>query len=211
MDIYRCRWVIEEFFKALKTGCLYEERHLEERESLLIALVMFLPIACQVLWLRSRSRAQPDASAEGLINELQLKVVRRFSDFKLPNQPTVRQLVWAVASMGGHLKNNGDPGWQTLGRAGAASSNSNRAGEQHWIPMKCDQWKGVPVPVPVHEFQAALHHGNVWPNPDRGPIVYGHGHGHAFGSRTDFCFFPLGVICRGDASSWSRLAERVGG
>lgn len=116
VDIYRCRWVIEEFFKALKTGCLYEERHLEERESLLMALVMFLPIACQLLWLRSCARAEPEASAEGLINELQLKVVRRFSDFKLPNQPTIRQLVGAIASMGGHLKNNGDPGWQTLGR-----------------------------------------------------------------------------------------------
>jgi hypothetical protein len=116
VDIYRCRWVIEEFFKALKTGCLYEERHLEEREALMMALVMFLPIACQLLWLRSRAQAEPEASAEGLINELQLKVVRRFSDFKLPNQPTIRQLVWAIASMGGHLKNNGDPGWQTLGR-----------------------------------------------------------------------------------------------
>jgi hypothetical protein len=116
VDIYRCRWVIEEFFKALKTGCLYEERHIEEREALLVALVLFLPVACQLLWLRSRSRAQPDAPAEGLIDELQLKVVRRFSDFKLPDRPTIRQVVWAIASMGGHLKNNGDPGWQTLGR-----------------------------------------------------------------------------------------------
>jgi hypothetical protein len=116
VDIYRCRWVIEEFFKALKTGCLYEERQLEQRESLLIALVMFLPIACQLLWLRSRARVQPEASAEGLIDELQLKIVRRFSDYKLPTQPTVRQLVWAIASMGGHLKNNGAPGWQTLAR-----------------------------------------------------------------------------------------------
>lgn len=116
VDIYRNRWVIEEFFKALKTGCLYEERHLEEREALLTALVLFLPIACQLLWLRSRSRAEPEAPADQLISELQLKVVRKFSDFKLPDRPTIRQVVWAIASMGGHLKHNGEPGWQTLGR-----------------------------------------------------------------------------------------------
>jgi hypothetical protein len=116
VDTYRCRWVIEEFFKALKTGCLYEDRLLEEREALLAALVLFLPIACQLLWLRSRARSEPDAPAETVVDALQLTVVRRFSDFKLPSTPTIRQLVWAVASMGGHLKNNGDPGWQTLGR-----------------------------------------------------------------------------------------------
>ncbi len=116
VDIYRCRWVIEEFFKALKTGCLYEERQLEERESLLMALVMFLPVACQLLWLRSRARAEPDAPATEIVTETQLQVVRTFSDFKLPPKPTLRQALWAIASMGGHLKNNGDPGWQTLGR-----------------------------------------------------------------------------------------------
>ncbi len=116
VDIYRCRWVIEEFFKALKTGCLYEERHLEERQSLLMALVIFLPIACQLLWLRSRARSQPDDPATTVVTELQLQVVRAFSDIKLPAAPTLRQALWAIASMGGHLKNNGDPGWQTLGR-----------------------------------------------------------------------------------------------
>jgi hypothetical protein len=116
VDSYRCRWVIEEFFKTLKTGCLYEERQLEEREALLVALVLFLPIACQLLWIRSRARVDPDASAETLLNELQLKVVRQFSDLKVPNPPNIRQVVWAIASMGGHLKRNGEPGWQTLGR-----------------------------------------------------------------------------------------------
>jgi DDE family transposase len=29
VDQYRSRWVIEEFFKALKTGCAFEKRQLE--------------------------------------------------------------------------------------------------------------------------------------------------------------------------------------
>jgi hypothetical protein len=45
VDHYRARWVIEEYFKALKTGCGYESRQLEEYESLLNALAVSAPIA----------------------------------------------------------------------------------------------------------------------------------------------------------------------
>jgi hypothetical protein len=117
VDIYRCRWVIEEFFKALKTGCIYQERELEDREALLLALVFFLPIACQLLWLRSCSRSKPDAPAEGLVNDIQMRVIRHFSSRKLSAAPSMRELVWAIAAIGGHIKNNGEPGWQVLGRA----------------------------------------------------------------------------------------------
>jgi hypothetical protein len=117
VDMYRHRWVIEEFFKALKTGCEYEKRGLESREGLLVALVLFLPIACQILWLRGCSRTQPNAPADGLVNETQEQIIRHFSPRKLPPRPTVRELVWAIAAMGGHQKNNGEPGWQILGYA----------------------------------------------------------------------------------------------
>jgi Transposase DNA-binding/Transposase DDE domain len=117
VDIYRHRWVIEEFFKALKTGCLYEERQLESREALLNALVFFLPIACQLLWLRSYGRNNPDAPAKGLVTETQELVIRHFSSRKLSQSPTARELIWAIAAIGGHLKRNGEPGWQVLGRA----------------------------------------------------------------------------------------------
>ena len=117
VDIYRRRWVIEEFFKAIKTGCLFEERGLQEREALLLAFVMFLPLACQLLWLRSCSRAHPDAPAEGLLDAVQMSVLRHFASRKLPQAPTRRELIWSLASLGGHIKNNGEPGWQVLGRA----------------------------------------------------------------------------------------------
>lgn len=116
VDIYRYRWVIEEFFKALKTGCLYQERQLESRDALLIALVLFFPIACQLLWLRSCSRTNPDAPAQGLVNEVQEQVIRHFGSRKLSASPSIRELVWAIAALGGHLKGNGEPGWQVLGR-----------------------------------------------------------------------------------------------
>ena len=34
----------------------------------------------------------------------------------LPARPSVRDAMLAVATLGGHIKSNGDPGWLVLGR-----------------------------------------------------------------------------------------------
>ena len=59
VDRYRARWTIEDYFKALKTGCTYEERQLEDFEGLTHALALFAPIAWHLLCLRSTARQQP--------------------------------------------------------------------------------------------------------------------------------------------------------
>ena len=41
VDVYLTRWVIEEFFKALKTGCAFEKRQLGTLGALLNALALF--------------------------------------------------------------------------------------------------------------------------------------------------------------------------
>ena len=61
VDWYRGRWLIEEFFKALKTGCAYEKRQLESFATLQIALALLAPVAWQLLLLRQLARAAPDA------------------------------------------------------------------------------------------------------------------------------------------------------
>lgn len=114
VDIYRARWVIEEYFKALKTGCAYESRQLESARSLLNALALFAPIAWQILALRSGARSRPSQSATTVLSLTLLAVLRHFSRIPLPEQPTLREAMLAIASLGGHLKHNGEPGWQTL-------------------------------------------------------------------------------------------------
>lgn len=116
VDIYRTRWLIEEYFKALKTGCLYEQRQFESRHALLVLLAMSLPIACELLWLRSRARTEPDAPATEVLTPLQLKVLQEISPTKLPRLPSVRQAMLALAALGGHLRSNGEPGWLILHR-----------------------------------------------------------------------------------------------
>ncbi len=117
VDLYRARWVIEDYFKALKTGCAIEKRQLESRHALLNALALFLPIAVHLLWLRTCARDTPNAPATDVFTPLQLTVLRHRSHRKMPDNPTVMQAMWSLAGLGGHIANNGWPGWQVLGRA----------------------------------------------------------------------------------------------
>lgn len=114
VDDYRARWTIEEFNAALKTGCAYEEREFESLHALLNMLALSLPIACEVLWLRSRARSTPDAPATEVLSPLQIQVVSQLSSYKLPPAPTANDALLAVAALGGHLRRNGPPGWKVL-------------------------------------------------------------------------------------------------
>ena len=116
VDRYRARWTIEEYFKALKTGCAYESRQLEDHRSMANALAVFAPIACTLLDLRSEARRVPDAPAEATLTKSQIEVLRALGRVPLSEQPTLRDALLAVAALGGHIKWNGDPGWLTLAR-----------------------------------------------------------------------------------------------
>ncbi len=116
VDGYRARWVIEEYFRALKQGCAYEKRQLESKHALLNALAVFTPVAWQLLALRQLSRDTPHVPADRLLSPLKIKLLQRHPDIKLVQKPTVRQAMFAIAALGGHIKNNGDPGWMVLGR-----------------------------------------------------------------------------------------------
>jgi hypothetical protein len=116
VDRYRARWTIEEYFKALKTGCAYESRQLEDHQSLANALAVFAPIACTLLDLRSEARRAPDAPARLVLSKSQIEVLRALGRMPLPEEPTQRDVLLAVAALGGHIKWNGDPGWLTLAR-----------------------------------------------------------------------------------------------
>jgi hypothetical protein len=73
VDNYRARWTMKEFNKALKTGCAYESREFESLHALLVILAMALPIACELLRLRSRARTNPDAPATDVLTNSSLK------------------------------------------------------------------------------------------------------------------------------------------
>ena len=116
VDCYRGRWMIEEYFKALKTGCQYEKRQLESAHSLLNALAVFAPVAWRLLLLRHLARNAPTRPASAALTAAQIDVLHAVAKRPMPTRPTVKDAMLAVAGLGGHLPRNGDPGWLVLGR-----------------------------------------------------------------------------------------------
>jgi len=115
VDAYRARWRVEELFKALKTGCSLEKRQLESIETLTNAAATLLPMAWRLLHLRSKTSDDPDALASTVLDADEIAVLRASARKPLPPKLTRRDALLAIAALGGHLKRNGEPGWQTLG------------------------------------------------------------------------------------------------
>lgn len=116
IDAYRRRWIIEELFKALKSGCQFEKLQLESADALINAFAVMLPVAVGLLALRDVARRRPDARASDVLTPLQLDILRVYEDTRKLPLKTARDAMLAVARLGGHIKNNGDPGWMVLGR-----------------------------------------------------------------------------------------------
>jgi hypothetical protein len=117
VDIYRKRWLIEEFFRCLKTGCAAEARQAESRQALVVTTAVLLPLAVRILQLRAAERHAPDESAGSLLDAVECAALRHLAPkAKLPARPTNKEVLLAIALVGGHLKSNGAPGCQVLWR-----------------------------------------------------------------------------------------------
>lgn len=116
VDWYRARWTIEEYFKALKTGCAIEKRQLSDLHGLSNALALLAPIAWRLLLLRNDARDQPETPATNVLDPDEIEVLRAavVKRRRLPENPTALDAMLSIASLGGHLKHNGWPGWQSL-------------------------------------------------------------------------------------------------
>lgn len=112
---YRRRWLVEEYFKSLKTGCRLEQRQMESMPSMLRLLALLLTAAWRLLLLRVIDGEAPDAHWSHLLTPLELRILSRaVPKAKLGKKATVAQCKAAIAKLGGHLPRNGAPGWQTL-------------------------------------------------------------------------------------------------
>lgn len=116
VDYYRARWVIEEYFKAIKKGCEFEKRQLQDYEALVNLLATFLPIAHRLLLIRNEAARAPDQPALAVVSQDELDVLRKLGRRKLSKAPTAQEAYLAIAALGGHIKYNGNPGWLTLAR-----------------------------------------------------------------------------------------------
>lgn len=134
VDMYRTRWLIEELFKAIKTGCRYQQRQLKTSNALLIDLAIETAIAWNLLLMRWVPRTTPEAPALRVLTPSQLGALVVLTEARgkpLPANPTAQDVLSAVAQLGGHIKYHGPPGWLVLRRG----FDDLAVAEQVWMAM----------------------------------------------------------------------------
>lgn len=120
VEDYACRWMIEDYHKALKSGCGIEQTQMTTRHGVdnLIALLSVLGV--HVLRLRCNARDEQIRQQPARLHEDPLKVRLAAADSRHPHwqQMTVWEFYVAVAKMGGYVLNphKRPPGWIVLWR-----------------------------------------------------------------------------------------------
>ncbi len=117
---YACRWMVEDYHKAMKTGCGIEETQMTTRHGLDNVIALLSVLAVHVLRLRCNARDEEIRQQPARLHEDPLKVQLAANDSKHPDWQTMT--VWefyiAVAKMGGYVLNpqTKPPGWIVLWR-----------------------------------------------------------------------------------------------
>ena len=117
---YACRWTIEEFHKAQKTGCGIEDLQMTTRHGLDNAIALLSVLAVHVLKLRclARDPNMRDTLAQDHEEPLKVKLAAHSSRHDNWKTMTVWQYYIAVARLGGYMLNahKRPPGWIVLWR-----------------------------------------------------------------------------------------------
>jgi len=118
LGYYEKRPLIEEFHKALKTGCRLESRQYRKSHRLEALTGMLSVLAVRLLQLKSIARVDPHRPAENVVPKRWLEMVRCLQRARHRTISTVQEFYHAIARLGGWLgrKHDGQPGWITLWR-----------------------------------------------------------------------------------------------
>ena len=117
IDHYEKRWVIELYFKVLKSGCKIESRRFEHMDRFLPALALYMIVAWRSLYICRVSRTQEDSSCELVYEKAEWQsvwqMVKRSPPPKKP--PGLMEMTKIMAQLGGYVnrKNSAPPGPQT--------------------------------------------------------------------------------------------------
>lgn len=116
IEQYKCRWLIEEYHKAIKTGLGAEKLQLESAHALFAAISIMSIVALRLIDLREKVKEQENNPCHSeIVSELEIKILEMKTGKKIK---TYRELLFAVGQLGGFLgrKGDGTPGMITLWR-----------------------------------------------------------------------------------------------
>lgn len=116
---YDKRWLIEEFHKALKTGCQVQKRQLKISDRLEPMVALLSVVAVRLVQLKGVARAEPDRPVAEVVPKRYVALLERAKGKGRRRWiKTVGQFFRTLAKLGGFLgrKGDGEPGWITIWR-----------------------------------------------------------------------------------------------
>lgn len=121
IDGYTKRWLIEEFFKTLKSGLKIEDMKYHTLKRYLIAFSISCVVAWRIEYVKAAARNEPDAPCRKFFTEEEWVPIFIFMNKKIPDaesEPTIAEFVTLLAKLGGYInkKSQGPPGSRTLWR-----------------------------------------------------------------------------------------------
>ncbi|OGP96743.1 MAG: hypothetical protein A2157_04545 [Deltaproteobacteria bacterium RBG_16_47_11] len=121
VEWYSGRWGIEVYHRTLKSGCRIKDRQLETADRLETCLGVDMVVAWRIYYLTMIGRERPELPCTVFFKEIEWKALCCYVN-KTPvppeKPPSIGQVVFMVAGLGGHLGRKGDgfPGTQSLWR-----------------------------------------------------------------------------------------------
>jgi hypothetical protein len=140
IEYYETRWLVEEYHKALKTGCGATKRLLRSSKRLEALIGLTSVIAVRLLQLKSVARSDPHRLAKSTVPPLwlaMLKAVRK--NLHRVHDLTIYQFYRELAKLGGFIgrKSDGEPGWITIWRGWEKLNDLVRGAEVAFKLKKC--------------------------------------------------------------------------
>jgi hypothetical protein len=118
IECYTVRWLIEVFFRTLKSGCRIEARRFEQLPRLLNCVALYLIVAWRTLYVCRLGRSCPDISCEAVFEPAEWQAVYRIVKDEMPpaEPPRLQAMVRMVAQLGGYVnkRRSDEPGPQTI-------------------------------------------------------------------------------------------------
>ena len=118
VQLYACRWIIEEYHKALKSGAGIEKSQLEECRRIEALLAILSLVAVRLLDLKLQAAQSPDQGLQAAAIAPEALIILEACLGSPPGGWTQHNLWIWIARLGGYPARNSDgpPGWQTLWR-----------------------------------------------------------------------------------------------
>jgi hypothetical protein len=116
---YCVRWMIEIYFRTLKSGCRVEDRRFEHVDRFTACLAVYQIVAWRTLYVCHLGRTSPDLNCEAVFDPSEWKSVWMAVHRKTPPRkpPRLENMLRAIAQLGGYVNRpsrKDPPGPQTI-------------------------------------------------------------------------------------------------